>query len=648
MPRLSRAAGHLLPALGFVALAIAWTFPLVANLSSSLPGEAGDNLNFLWNTWWMRQAVGDAGRDFFSSDRLFAPFGFDLTLHTHTALQSWVASTMLASLPVVAAHNVAILGSLALNGFAAYLLAWSLTGHRLASVVAGVIVAGSPYVDAHLLGHVNLIGLWGLPLFLWCLTRAMDRGSSLAAAGAGVSLVAIAYADYYYLVYAGVLAAAFAATAIGRVTWTASRAPLARGWSVLFWTLIAVALVAAAVIIVTGGGAGVILGVRYTATEPTNLLSAAWMLGLVWLLLTWRPRIRVIIESQEARRRLAPLWPLPLVAVAGLAPLLWRAWSLIARGDYAAPRASWRSGPAGIDLATLALGNPWHPGSGEGTRALYARLGIDAIEGGGWLGFAPLILVVWVVARHRRDPGVARWLAIGAAFFVWALGPWLCIAGFNTGLVLPQNVFDWIPVLSNARMPGRAMSVVYLAVGMLAAMALTRVTPARRPYVASLVLVLVIADFLPAPFPLTRIDMPPLYTRLRALPAGTVCELPVGVRDGFGVVGRFDDRVVSYQMTHGHPLVGGFAARVPDSIKRGYAEMPVVRSLFALSEGRSLDAADASLDPSRVKQHLQDAGIRYLVLNRETAPPALVAFVERSIPHRVELDEGPRSLLIVE
>src|SRR5262245_52856473 len=95
-----RAFRHLLPLFLFAAFAAAWTLPLIARLSTDLPGHAGDNLDFLWNTWWMRQAVESTDRDFFFSDRLFAPFGFDLTLHTHTALPSWVAATIFARLPI--------------------------------------------------------------------------------------------------------------------------------------------------------------------------------------------------------------------------------------------------------------------------------------------------------------------------------------------------------------------------------------------------------------------------------------------------------------------------------------------------------------------------------------------------------------------
>src|SRR5713226_7870605 len=106
MTRFARPVPDLAAALVFIALALAWSFPLAAHLSTHISGGPGDNLAFLWNTWWMREAVAHADINFFHTDRLFAPFGIDLTLHTHTALPAWMAATVLAPLSIVAAQNL--------------------------------------------------------------------------------------------------------------------------------------------------------------------------------------------------------------------------------------------------------------------------------------------------------------------------------------------------------------------------------------------------------------------------------------------------------------------------------------------------------------------------------------------------------------
>jgi hypothetical protein len=141
--------------------------------------------------------------------------------------------------------------------------------------------------------------------------------------------------------------------------------------------------------------------------------------------------------------------------------------------------------------------------------------------------------------------------------------------------------------------------------------------------------------------------VPSLYSELRNAGSGTVCELPVGMRDGFGSVGFFDDSVLTNQMVHGHPIVGGFAARIPESIKRAYAEMPVVRTLFRLSAGREADPRDRELTREEAGAALQRATIAFVVLNRASASPALTAYVESALPLELRKREGNRDLYAV-
>src|ERR1044071_6133989 len=110
---------HLAVAAGFLAMAMAWSFPLSLHLATDLPGGAfGDNAVFLWDFWWMRTALAST-TGFFHTPYLFAPAGVDLTLHTHMALPALVGATVLGGLPLVAALNITTLATLALNGFSA-------------------------------------------------------------------------------------------------------------------------------------------------------------------------------------------------------------------------------------------------------------------------------------------------------------------------------------------------------------------------------------------------------------------------------------------------------------------------------------------------------------------------------------------------
>ena len=104
-----------------------------------------------------------------------------------------------------------------------------------------------------------------------------------------------------------------------------------------------------------------------------------------------------------------------------------------------------------------------------------------------------------------------------------------------------------------------------------------------------LVSLVLAADYLPAPFPLTALDRPEIYETLRdRREHGAVCELPLGIRDGFGEHGSFDDRVLFYQTIHQRPLVGGFIARLPAAVITTYQGDPLLAGLLRLSERKSV------------------------------------------------------------
>jgi hypothetical protein len=331
-----------------------------------------------------------------------------------------------------------------------------------------------------------------------------------------------------------------------------------------------------------------------------------------------------------------------------VSPLILHAAALWMAGDYAAPTHFWRSSPRGVDLASLVLGNPLHPVSGPWTRRAYESLGVDLIESGGWLGLVSTGALVWGAVRAVKDRRFSWTLAAGAFFFVWSLGPWLTLGGVNLGLALPAHVFAFVPILSNARMPGRAIVVTLLAASLLLARYVAGVAPERQARAATLLAALLLIDYVPAPFPLIELSTPAVYRAIPPGERGAVLELPVGLRDGFEQIGSFDDRVLRYQMLHGHPLVGGFAARIAPSIKAGYAEMPLVRSFLRLSSPSGTpDDLDVALDRPSTIAAFQAASIRFVVLDKSGASADLAAFVGQ-LPLTPIAGDGQRLLYRVD
>jgi hypothetical protein len=303
------------------------------------------------------------------------------------------------------------------------------------------------------------------------------------------------------------------------------------------------------------------------------------------------------------------------VFVIAASPLLWQAAVLVAGGDYVSQQYGWRSIPTGIDLLAPLLGPPVHPIVGPISRRAYAAFSDNYIETVGWLGVVPMLLLA-----GAREPAARVWRLIGAAFFIWALGPFLIVGGVDTGLKLPAILLRFMPFVANARMPGRAMVMVYAAVAVLIAMRVAASPRLQSPAVQWLLVALVVADFWASPLRLTPLDRPAVYASLAGADAGAVCEVPLGIGDGLSAgVGSQDRRVLFYATEHQHPLVGGYIGRMPPASADRYRGMAVAGPLLALSDGAAA-RPPTPLEPS-------SSPCRYLVVHRSAASPALLAYV---------------------
>jgi hypothetical protein len=636
---------HLPAAVVFAALAVAWTFPLARRTATHLPGAGiGDQVDFVWNFWWMRTAQA-SGLDFFETSYLFVPAGTDLTLHAHTALPALVGATVFGALSEVAAHNLTLLSALFLNGVCAYSLAWRITRDRAAAIVGGLVFGGSPFIAAHLHGHLNLTMAWVIPLFALAAFAAV-RGGRTWALAAGLVLGATVYVDYYYVVYEVALLLCIAA--VTRSAWHVglqggSRRSLRLSHVVAIFVLLDVVLMAA--IVMTGGATGRIGPIR-SVRGIFNPLQLFWVLLAVWAWLRFRPRVELPPRHTWA----AVMMPLIVVTAVGLAvasPIVWNGAVLLLRGEYVTYRYSWRSSPGGIDMATLLLGNPFHPVWGATVQRAYRALGIGAIESTAWLGVVPVVLAVWALRHSARSSVVRQWSVVGGLFALWAMGPHLMVFGTNSALILPHAVLRYVPIVSNARIPGRAMVVTYLALAVLAAVAASEWRPSgwRRSLVVLAIAAAVVVDYLPAPFPLVAIERPGLYETLRDDPArGAVCELPLGIRDGFSERGMFDDRVLFYQTIHRRPLAGGFVARLPAAVASAYEKDPLLAALLNLSERQGPREGIPLPDRQAAADRLRQNGIAFVVLNRSAASAALVQYVESVLPLTRIAEDETRSL----
>ena len=660
---LARALGsfrsHIIPLTVLAGLTVLWTWPLARNFNDHIPGLPGDNYSFLWNLWWMRKALGAPELEFFQSQYLFSPFGVDLVNHPHTALQAYVTATALAGLSVIQAENSYIIVSVFLNAACAYVLAFDLVRDRRLALVAGVAFGGSPYVGAHLLGHFDLLSAWVIPLFALLLRRSLRSGGIAPAIGAGFCVAIAAYTAYYHVVYLAVFGATYVIAAF-RLFRMSIESRRQRPW--LFTArLILVGLIALdafwiAMIAATGGTTFAIGGIEISSRDVHNPLLVLWLFVGAWLLTKWRVVIRFGRPAGEAFWRGAQTLTIVVAtfAVACL-PIIVQAFRLAASGRYVTQTYFWRSAPRGVDTLAPFIGNPFHPLYGDAVTGLYERLGLDRVEAVGWIGIVPVIVLLIGRGKWGDAEEARRWKIVLAVFAVWALGPFLTVAGFDAGLPLPQALARFVPLVENARMPGRAMVCVYLALGVLMALRLAALTglaglkpcatddhvvsmaktvnisnkvapgfsPAPAPAYILLLIALLVLDFLHAPIPLTALDRPAVYEQLASIQDnGAVIEVPFGIGDGLSAGRGSQERRLLYHATiHGHPVVGGYIGRMPPNVARAYEEMPVVGNLLRLSNAEEPIEEEAAVA----------LPFRYLVLDTATASPQLVEYLRNAL-----------------
>ena len=405
-------------------------------------------------------------------------------------------------------------------------------------------------------------------------------------------------------------------------------------------------MLGALIIAITGGGVVDVGSTRVSLTSGHNLRVAFWIVLAILAWRRWRPSVRVVSVRNALRSDLTITAVTCGVFVLGSLPVLWLAFQQWTRGDYVSQVYTWRSMPAGVDLLSVIAGNPFHPVWGSIVRRLYETCGIDLIESSAWLGVVPIVALIAAARAARHDRRLRFWLAIAGIFFVWALGPALLVAGVNTGLWLPEVLIRFVPIAANARIPGRAMVIVYLALAVVCAIVLSRLSRERATRMAIAAIAAVGIDWAAVPFPLYELRASPVYDEIASADSGAVLELPIGLRDGFGEQGTLDHAALYYQTIHGKPIAGGFIARLPPSVKQYYDDQPVFRTLLDLSDGASIDPQHTP-DPASLRTFLLDHQFRFVVVNTQLAPVALQQFVRERMPVELTKSDGPRQLYLV-
>ena len=180
-----------LPFIGYVALTGAFLVPSGTRLSRELLGSpGGDNLESLWNAWWLSQSLLRLENPWWT-DLLFAPEGTPLVWHSLAVLPSTAVALLSSALPLPLAYNAVMLAALPVAGLGGFLLCRHLTSDAAASFAGGAAFMLCPFVVSKTLGHLDLAYAGLLPFFYLALLRCLseDGGGRLRLAAVSLLLV---------------------------------------------------------------------------------------------------------------------------------------------------------------------------------------------------------------------------------------------------------------------------------------------------------------------------------------------------------------------------------------------------------------------------------------------------------------------------
>jgi hypothetical protein len=630
---------------GYVFLALAFTWPLVLHLGTHLTGPVGGDTGvYVWNQWVFRHEVLNERLPLFTQEIFSFSRTANLSLHNYTIFQDLLALPLLGRLGVVTTFNVVYLMMIVITGYATFRLAFHVTRRPFESWLAGALFSWSPYLVTRGMGHFSLVAAAPLPVFALLLLDREGRASVRNAVALGATVCWAATTDPYYAVYCVMLGCIFVASQAIRIARDPSRpSTVPRTLDVLLACVAGFAIS----LVMSGGWQISVLGRRVSTHglyTPMLLLTVLAVVRAAW---PYR-RAALSIDRTEILRFVRIASVAVPVSVLILSPVLYAVGVRIMDTGFESSPIRWRSSPPGVDVVSFFLPNPNHPFAPEAIRAWLTPRPDQYIENVASIPLVALIVIGVAIGARWRPSRI--WIAVTAAFGLLALGPFVHVAGFNTHIPGPWAFARYIPIIGLARTPARVSIVVMLGVSMLFAAALSHLGdrwPRRRRLLLSAMTLALLFELSPVPRPLYSASVPAFYTRVALDPRNvTLMELPVGVRDGTSSVGDFTARSQFFQTVHAKPLVGGYLSRVSRKRVAQLRQDPLLDALITLSEGGTLDGVREAALVERGAEFVRRGRIGYVVVDNDRTPPPLRNFAVRALHLRHVAAEGSYDLFV--
>jgi hypothetical protein len=618
-------------ALAYTIIAIVMTWPLMRHPATHIASDLGDSLFICWVLMWtsgqVLRALGghvDALANYWNGN-IFYPAPHTIAYSEHFTPQ------MLQALPVYAlggnvflCYNLLFLSTFVVAGLGMYLFVRDVTRRPLAAFLAGLAFAYAPYRLGQF-PHLQVMSVGWMPLALLGLRRFFETRRTRALAGGAAAFVVQGLSCGYFLMF---FAPVFGAYGMYEIV----RQHLIRDWRI--WTRLAIAAAGVALVLAPFLYPYIELQ-RSGVAGSRSLDDAAMFAADTHAFATIAPSARLLGPHLSG-------YPKPegegfpgftilafgVVAVVAAAGSAWsrRAWTSTER------LAVWSLAAATfvISLAgTLVI-------FVNGRLVLHAASSLITVQDGTSLMWVAVISGIALAALTRLvaggDPSGTStlfWIVVAAAAALLSFGPTIFAMGHLVGHGPYAWMFAHVPGFDGLRVPARFLTIVTLALAILAGAGASTVIGSLGSRTGSAVvcagIVAMLAESWFAPMALDQRVIPqtlvapgvpaigknlnPLYAAVKSLPGDVVLiEFPFGEE-------AYDIQATFYAGLHRRPIVNGYSGFFPP----GYAERATVLSA-------------APENPDTVRRSLASSGATHALVHQGAFPDgrgqAIVSWLE--------------------
>lgn len=192
---------HVFPLFLYCVIFCMLTFPALTQFSTHIFADSGDGLQNYWNIWWVNKSITELHKSPWFTTYLHFPHGVTLISHTLNIINGLTGIFLLKFLTLIETYNTIIMLAFTLGGYTAFQLSYYFTKNYAASICAGYIFTFSQFHFGHAEGHMQLVSLQWVPLFILYWWQFLEKPRIKQAIFSAIALFLVLLCDYYYFFY---------------------------------------------------------------------------------------------------------------------------------------------------------------------------------------------------------------------------------------------------------------------------------------------------------------------------------------------------------------------------------------------------------------------------------------------------------------